>query len=142
MVRRAMVPGALAVPIAFAGGLVLADAGSGASAAIGVALVVANFAAHGLSLSWAAGISVPAVHAVALVGVVVRLGAIVAMMFGLNTLAWFSPTAFGVTVLPATFILLAYEARVVLRGVGAQLQIPADPAALAAAERLAVRETG
>jgi len=140
MVRRALVPGALAVPVAFAVGLALRDLGSGASAALGVAVVVANFAAHGLSLSWAGDISVAAVHAVALAGVVVRLGVIVALMFALNTISWFSPTAFGVTVVPATLLLLAYEARVLLGGVGTQLQIPPEPAAVRAAELLGAEE--
>jgi ATP synthase protein I len=142
MVRRALVPGTLAVPIAFAVGLGLGDLGSGISAALGVVVVVANFAAHGLSLSWAAAISIPLLHAVALVGVVVRLGVIVALMFALSGLSWFSPTAFGVTVVPATLLLLTYEARVVLGGVGPQLQIPAEPAAARAGARLAARGAG
>lgn len=140
MVRRALIPGVLAVPVAYGLGLLLGDAHAALSAAIGVVVVVANFAAHGLSLAWAAGVSITAVHAVALVGVVVRLGAVVGLMFVLNAFAWFSPLAFGLAVVPGTLALLAYEAKLALGGLGAGLQIPADPAAVRAGERLAARE--
>lgn len=140
MVRRAMAPGAAAAATALVAGAAVGGASAGVSAALGVVVVVANFAAHGLSLAWAAGISVTAVHAVALTGVVVRLGAIVALLFLLDASAWFSPLAFGLAVVPGTLALLAYEAKLALGGLGAALQIPADPAAARAAERLAARE--
>lgn len=140
MVRRALVPSALAVAVAALVGLAASGPNAAASAAIGVAIVSLNFAAHGLSLAWASGISIAAVHAVALGGFVVRLGVIVAAMFALNTMTWFSPLAFGLAVVPATLLLLVYEARLAIRGLGATLQIPADPAAVRAAETLAARE--
>lgn len=140
MVRRALVPSALAVAVAALVGLAASGPDAAASAAIGVAIVSLNFAAHGLSLAWASGVSIVAVHAVALGGFVVRLGVIVAAMFALNTMTWFSPLAFGLAVVPATLLLLVYEARLAIRGLGATLQIPADPAAVRAAETLAARE--
>jgi hypothetical protein len=140
MIRRALVPGAVAVPVAFAIGLAVGDTGDAASAAIGVAIVLANFVVHALSLSWASGVSISAVHAVALGGVVVRLGAIVGLMFALNATAWFSPLAFGIAVVPGTLVLLAYEAKLTIGGLGAALQVPADPVAARAAEALAARE--
>ncbi|HEU4526359.1 MAG TPA: ATP synthase subunit I [Actinomycetota bacterium] len=140
MVRRALVPSALAVAVAALVGLAASGPDAAASAAIGVAIVSLNFAAHGLSLAWASGVSIAAVHAVALGGFVVRLGVIVAAMFALNTMTWFSPLAFGLAVVPATLLLLVYEARLAIRGLGATLQIPADPAAVRAAETLAARE--
>ncbi len=140
MIRRALVPGATAVALAGVIGLWSGGADTAASAVIGIVVVVSNFAAHGLSLAWAAGISVTAVHVVALAGVVVRLGAIVALLFALDRFAWFSPVAFGLAVVPGTLALLAYEAKLALGGVGAALEIPADPAAARAAERLAARE--
>ena len=79
-------------------------------------------------------------HAVALGGFVLRLGVVVAAMFVLDTLTWFSPLAFGLAVVPATALLLVYEARLAIRGLGATLQIPADPAAVRAAETFAARE--
>ena len=134
-------PSLIALPLAFLAGSVLSGPGAGLSAAIGVAVVFVNFAAHGLSLAWASTVSIPAVHAIALVGPVVRIALIVALMFALDTLAWFSPLAFGLTVVPGTLLLLAYEARLTIRGLGSSLQIPADPAAVRAAETLAARET-
>lgn len=140
MIRRAVAPGAVAVPVAFGLGLVFGDAGDASSAAIGVAIVLANFVAHALSLSWASSVSISAVHAVALGGVVVRLGAIVGLMFALNTTGWFSPLAFGIAVVPGTLALLAYEAKLTIGGLGATLQVPADPVAAQAAQALAARE--
>ena len=140
MVRRALVPSAVAIPVAFGAGSTLGGAGAGASAAIGIAIVYLNFAAHGLSLAWASTISIPTVHAVALGGFALRLAVVVVAMFALNALDWFSPLAFGLAVVPATLLLLVYEARLAIRGLGGSLQIPADPAAVRAAENLAARE--
>ncbi|HEU4354081.1 MAG TPA: hypothetical protein VFT27_00690 [Actinomycetota bacterium] len=140
MVRRALVPSVLGVVVAGLAGLAVSGTDAAASAAIGVALVTLNFVAHGLSLAWASQVSITAVHAVALGGFALRLAVIVAAMFALNTLTWFSPLAFGLAVVPATVLLLGYEARLAIRGLGATLQIPADPAAVRAADTLAARE--
>jgi hypothetical protein len=140
MVRRAFVPALLALPLALALGWAFAGAGAGASAAIGVTLVYGNFAAHGLSLAWASRISLAVLHATALFGPVLRLGVLVGLMLALDRLAWFSPLAFGLAVVPGTMLLLVYEARLSMRGLGGVLQIPADPAAVRGAEALAARE--
>jgi hypothetical protein len=140
MVRRALVPFLVALPVAFLAGWALGDLGAGLSAAIGVLVVYANFAAHGVSLAWASTISVTTVQATALLGPVVRIGLIVGVMFALDTLDWFSPLAFGLAVVPGTLLLLVYEARLTMRGLGGTLQIPADPAVVQAAEALAARE--
>lgn len=140
MVRRARGPFVVVLSVAFLGGWVAGGPGAGASAAVGIALVYANFAAHGLSLAWASTISITAVQAVAFGGFAVRLAAIVGAMFALNTLSWFSPLAFGLAVVPATMLLLVYEARLAIRGLGGSLEIPADPAAVRAARTLAARE--
>jgi hypothetical protein len=141
MVRRALVPGAIAVVVAFGIGFAFGGAEAGLSAGLGALVVVVNFAVHGLSLAWASGISISAVHAVALGGVVVRLGVILGLLFLLDATAWFSPLAFGLAVVPGTLALLAYEAKLALGGMGGALQIPADPAAARAAEQLAARES-
>ena len=140
MVRRALVPGAVAVPVAYLAGALLTDGEAGVSAATGVVVVLANFAAHGWSLAWASRISVALVQGVALAGVVVRIGAIVGLMFLLNATEWFSPLAFGLAVVPGTLLLLVYETRLALRGLGGELQIPADDPAVRAAERLSARQ--
>jgi len=140
MVRRALVPALLALALVTVLAGVIAGPGAAASAAIGIVIVYLNFAANGLSLAWASTISVVAVQAVALGGFAVRLAVIVAAMFALNTLGWFSPVAFGLTVVPATMLLLAYEARLAIRGLGGSLQIPPDPSAARAGANLAARE--
>lgn len=140
LVRGALAPSILSLPVAFLVGWALGGRSAGSSATIGVAIVGLNFCANGVSLAWASTISLPAVRIVALGGSVVRLGIIVAAMFALNTLPWFSPLAFGWAVVPATVVLLVYEARLALLGVGGSLQIPADPIAVRAAEAFAARE--
>jgi hypothetical protein len=140
MIRRALVPGLAGVAVALAVGALVSGVAAGASAALGVAIVLANFAAHGWSLAWASRISIVLVQGVALGGFVVRMGVIVGVMFALNTLSWFSPLAFALAVVPGTITLLVFEARLALGGLGGALQIPADPAAVRAAEALASEE--
>jgi hypothetical protein len=74
----------------------------------------------------AARISVTAIAAVGMGGFIVRLAAIVSLMFVLDRFAsWFSPLAFGLAVIPATILLLAYELRLFAAGVGRDLIIQA-----------------
>lgn len=112
LIRRAL-PFA---PVALAAAVVVAFATSGAgaawSAAIGIVVVTANLVASGLSLSWAARISPVAVYAVGLGGFVLRLIAIAVALVLLDGLAWFSPVAFLLSVMPATAALLALEMKV------------------------------
>jgi hypothetical protein len=140
MVKRAAAPAFVGIAAAAALGGALAGPSAAWSAALGVALVALNFAANGLSLAWASTISVAAVFAVALGGFVVRLGVLVAAMFALNTIDTFSPIAFALAVVPSTVLLLAFEARLVSRGLGGTLEIPAEPAAARAGSALAARE--
>jgi hypothetical protein len=111
LVRRALPFAVPALAVAFLTGTLLGDAGAGWSAAIGVAVVAANFAAYGLSLSWAARISPMMLMAVGLGGFVLRLAVVVAVLAALNTLEWFSAVAFLAAVMPATILLLAFEMR-------------------------------
>jgi hypothetical protein len=140
MVRRALVPAVAAFLVASLLAGLIGGAGAAVSAGLGVAVVTVNFVVSGYLLAWASTVSINVVQGVALGGFFVRLGVIVGVMFGLNTLAWFSPIAFGLAVVPFTMLLLAYEAQLMLRGTGTELQIPADPAAIAAARELAARE--
>jgi ATP synthase protein I len=109
LIRRALPFALPALVIAFVAGTIVADVSAGWSAALGAAIVFANFTLHGLSLSRAARISLTALYAVGLGGFVVRLGAILALLFALNRLAWFSPVAFAAAVIPGTIALLAFE---------------------------------
>ena len=139
MVRRALLIGVALLPLSLIlGGLLGRDVAF--SAGLGVVVVVANFVAHGLSLAWAAGISVTAVHAVAVGGFVVRMGVIVGLLFALTRTAFFSPLAFGISVVVSTVALLTLEAKLVMSGVGAQLEIPPDPVAVRARDALRSRE--
>jgi len=123
-VRRVIPFGPPAALVALLAGWLAASWGTGWSAALGVVVVVANAAANALILSRAARISLTAYSAAVMGGFVIRLGVIVAIMFALNRLDWFSPLAFGLAVAPATVLLLAYEMKLVAGGLGQELQIP------------------
>jgi len=112
MVRRAVPWAAPAIAIALGIGLLTGDWGTGWSAAIGVGIVVLNLVAHGLSLAWAARISPTMIFAVGMGGFVLRLATIAITLVLLNQLSWFSPVGFALAVVPATILLLVYEAKV------------------------------
>ena len=101
----------LTLAVAFSLGMLVGGAGAGSSAAIGVAVVTSNSVASALSIAWAAGVSPAVVFAVAMGGFFLRMTVIVIVLVGLNTLSWFSPTSFALSVVPVTIVLLAYEAR-------------------------------
>jgi hypothetical protein len=140
MIRRAASPAAITFVCSVAVVWALVGWGAAASVAIGLAIVFTNFAAHGWSLAWASDVSIPMVQAVALGGLIVRMVVIVGLLFVLRVFDWFSVTAFAWTVATATMALLAFEARLAISGVGAVLQIPAEPAAVRAAQLLTLRE--
>ena len=140
MVRHALAAGGLAAPVALGVGFVAAGWSGAWSAMLGLALVVANFAAHGLSLAWAATVSIPALQAVALGGFVLRMAVIVGALALVDRTGVLSTAVFGITAVVGTLALLVLEARLVLSGLGGALHIPAEPAATAAAERLRARE--
>ena len=131
IVRRGLWLGPAAFVVALVIGTVAAGWGIGWSAAIGIAVVFVNFVVHGVSLARAARHSLTVLAAVAVGGFVVRLGAIVAIMFALNRLAFFSPLAFGLAVIPATFGLLAFEMKLLAGGLGAELRLPPQTEAVA-----------
>jgi hypothetical protein len=140
MVRKALLASAVVLPVAYGVGLAADGRGAGFSAAIAVAILALNFAAHGWSLAWAARISVTVLQIVALAGFVVRIGIVVALLFALDRLDFFSPLVFLLTVVAGTISLLVYEARLVARGLGGQLEIPPHPVMVRAAAKLAERE--
>ena len=116
MVARAMLPGAAAVAIAFVLGLAFAGPGVAFSAALGVLVAVANFAASGYLLSWAASISLTAVQLVVLGGFVLRLGAILGLMVALSFTHWFSAPAFGLAVALPPCLCSSLSPSLVIRG--------------------------
>lgn len=123
LVRKVVPFGAPAALVALLAGRLAVDWGTGSSAAIGVGVVVANAVANAVLLSRAARISLTAYSAAVMGGFVARLAVIVAIMFALNRLGWFSALAFGLAVVPATILLLAYEMRLVAGGVGQELDV-------------------
>jgi hypothetical protein len=129
LVRRALPYAIPALVVAFAAGALLGGADVGWSAAIGVAVVTANFVAYGLSLAWAAAISPMALMAVGLGGFIVRLAVIVLLLVGLDTLSWFTPVAFLAAVVPVTALLLGFEMKVISGRLQADLwQFPSQGA--------------
>ena len=140
MVRRAAAAGVVAAPVALALGYG-ADGWPGAwSAVLGLVLVVANFAAHGLSLAWAAAVSIPVLQVVALGGFALRMILVLAVLVVVDRTGVLSTPVFGISAILGTLALLVFEARLVLAGLGGGLRIPPDPAAEAAAEELRARE--
>ena len=123
MVRRMAPFGPPAAALALAVGLLLGGWNAAWSAALGVVVVALNFVAHGLSLAWAAGVSITALGATAVTGFVVRLGVIFALLVWLDGFGWFSPLAFGLAVVPATVVLLAFEMRLLARTPGTALAL-------------------
>jgi ATP synthase protein I len=121
LVRRAVPFVPVALLVAYSLGALAHGSGAGWSAALGVAVVTANFVASALSIAWAAGISPTLVFAVALGGFFMRMVVIVIVLVGLNTLSWFSPAAFALSVVPATIVLLVFEARVLSGRMQAEL---------------------
>jgi hypothetical protein len=124
MIRRAAPFALPAAALALLVGTLVAGWGAGWSAALGVAVVALNGLASAWSVSRAARVSLMALHATVLGGFVIRMAVIVAIMFGLDQMAWFSPLAFGLAVVPATLLLLGYEMKLLAGGLGAELEIP------------------
>jgi hypothetical protein len=125
MVRRAAPYGLPAAVLALLIGALAGGWNVGWSAAAGISIVALNFVASGLSLAWAAKVSLTAIAAVVMGGFVVRMSVIVAMMYVLDRFTeWFSPLAFGLAVVPATILLLIFELKLLAGGVGHQLILP------------------
>jgi len=127
-VVRRVVPFAVpAFAVALFVGALAGGWGVGWSAALGIAVVGANLAASGYSMSRAARVSPQMLFGTAMIGFVVRMAVIVAIMFGLNQLAWFSPLAFGLAVIPAVILTLILEMRIFAGGMDGAMVL--DPAA-------------
>jgi hypothetical protein len=121
LIRR-IAPFALPVAvIAFAVGTLIGGTDAGWSAAIAIAMVSANFVAHGWSLALAATISPIVLYAVGLGGFVVRLGIIVAVIALLDQTSWFSVVAFIAALVPSTIALLVIEMKLLSGRIQADL---------------------
>lgn len=97
-------------------------AGAGFAAAIGVAIVAANFVLFGVVLSRAAGISLQFYRFAALFGFLIRLGLIMAAFFFVAWLFEVDRFAMGVAAVVAYLVLLSLESWAVLRGARRELE--------------------
>ena len=111
LVRRVLPFVPLVAVVAVGLGYVAGGADAAWSAAIGIAIVTANFLMFALSIAWAATISPTMIAIVALGGYLVRLIVFTMALVILTKLSWFSPVAFALTLVPATIALLVYEAK-------------------------------
>ena len=111
LVRRVLPFVPLVAAVAVGLGYAAGGADAAWSAAIGIAIVTANFLMFALSIAWAATISPTMIAIVALGGYLVRLIVFTVALVILTKLSWFSPVAFALTLVPATTALLVYEAK-------------------------------
>ena len=112
LIRRVLPAAPIALIVAFVLGITISGPEAAWSASIGIAVVTANLVASGSSLAWAARISPTAVYAVGVGGFLLRLVVVLGLLLMLDGVAWFSPTAFVLAVVPATVALLAFEMKV------------------------------
>lgn len=98
-----------------------------AGAAAGLGIVLANFVAAAVSVSWAAKHSPKAIGGVALGGFVVRLAVILGAMILLRRSSTIDFPAFAVTLLVAHLGLLTWESRFVSMSLGAPGLRPRPP---------------
>ena len=90
------------------------------SALLAIAVVTLNLVIAALALSWAAKISLTAIMAVALGGFALRMGLVVAVLFGVRDADWVNMTALAILILVTHLGLLFWE----LRYVSASLAFP------------------
>ena len=90
------------------------------SALLAIGVVTLNLVIAALALSWAAKISLTAIMAVALGGFALRMGLVVAVLFGVRDADWVNMTALAILVLVTHLGLLFWE----LRYVSASLAFP------------------
>lgn len=112
MAVQALVPGALGAGLAFLAGLILGGSDSAVSALLGVCAVAGSFSLYVLALGKAREASPTAVQLVAMAGWMLRLGLIVAVLFGLDAAAaWFDPLAFGLAAIAGALAVAIWETR-------------------------------
>jgi hypothetical protein len=111
LIRRVSFFAVPAAVLAYAAGALFGGAFAGWSAMIAIVIVYLNFLANALSIAWAASTSPTLVSIVVLGGYVVRLIIYTIALVLLNQLAWFSPVAFALALVPAIIALLIFEAK-------------------------------
>ena len=118
MVKRAIwVAPVLILIFGITGGI-----GAAVAAAIGVAIVVANFLIGGWLMSTAAGVSLTLYHAAALFGFFIRLGLITLTMLLIASVTDIDRTAMGVSAVVSYLVLLSLEAYAISKGAERELE--------------------
>ena len=117
LLRRALPVAPLFVGVA----ALIAGIDGALSAAVGLALVLVNFAAAAASLAWSARINLGVLMGVALLGYLVRITAMFGAVYLLHDLDWVHVASLGCTIVVAHLGLLAWE----LKYVSATLAHPA-----------------
>jgi hypothetical protein len=84
-----------------------------ASALVGLALVALNFLLAARLVGWAAGKSVAAVYGTVMGGYLLRLGALLGIVVGLERVAWIDVPVLVITIAVAHLVLLVWEMRYV-----------------------------
>jgi hypothetical protein len=92
------------------------------SAAVGVAIVIANFVLGGWILATAAAVSLTLYHAAALFGFFVRLGLITLAMVLIVSVTDIDRVAMGVSAVVSYLVLLSLEAVAVAKGAERELE--------------------
>jgi ATP synthase I chain len=105
-----------------------------AGAAVGLAIVLANFLAAASIVSWAATISTKAAGGAALAGYVVRLAVIVLALFLLHDVSSLDFATLGITLVAAHLGLLTWEAKHVTMSLAAPGLRPAHHVAVSGDE--------
>jgi hypothetical protein len=103
-------------PLVIAGFWVVRGFDGGWAAAVGVAVVVANFLLAGAMLSVALRVSLAMYHAAALFGFFLRLGLIMGSMLLVAALVTIDRLAFGLATVITYMVLLILESVAVARG--------------------------
>ncbi len=101
------------VPVILAVGALAAGIDGALSAAVGIALVLANFVTAAASLVWAGRINFALLMGVALFGYVVRISVLFGAVFLLRDLAWVHLLTLGCTMVVTHLGLLAWELKYV-----------------------------
>jgi hypothetical protein len=117
-VARAIYPG----PVLIALFWIIRGWDGGWSAAVGVAVVIANFLLAGAVLSISARISLAAYHAAALIGFFLRLGLLTLTMLLIANYAPIDRLAFGITAVVTYLVLIAVETVAVAKGKERELE--------------------
>ena len=102
----AVLPGMAAALMALFLGAAVGGLGVGVSAALTIALICGDLVVAGLSVSWAARISLAMLQIVSLAGFGVRMAMVIAGLALLNGASWSSPVAIKAAAIPALLLVV------------------------------------